>query len=228
MPYKPRKHQLEGGIAYHLWNRSNRRFEIFHEDEDYELFKSILGRYVLKFGLLIYHYSLMPNHYHLETEIEVVERMSSAMAGVNKSYTNYYHKKYGTCGFLWQGRFKSKPVQKNEYFLSCARYIENNPVRAKFVEKPEQYLYSSARYYVSGKPDGIITEDPLYCEFGATVEEMRHNYSEFLENSKEAKAEAQKYGFCDFDKPLGDKDFNARVCSRNGRKYPRRRGRVRN
>jgi len=228
MPSRPRKHQLEGDLVYHLWNRGNRKYEIFHEDEDYELFRSILGGYVADEGLLIYHYGLMPNHYHLEAEIENNERMSSVMGGINRSYTHYYHKKYGTSGFLWQGRFGSKPIQKSEYLLSCARYIETNSVRAKLVEKPEQYAYSSARYYALGEKDALIFEDPSYKEFGATVEEMRYNYCRFLADPKETEEEAKKYGFCDFSKPLGDKDFVAKLWSRNGRKYPRRQGRVRN
>ena len=228
MPYKPRRHQLEGQLTYHLMNRATRRYEIFHEDEDYEKFKSILGRYILKEGLLIYHYCLMPNHYHLQAEIEDVERMSSVMAGIDRSYTHYYHKKYGTSGYLWQGRFKSKPIQKNEYLLSCARYIENNPVRAKLVEKAESYSYSSAKHYVLGEEDAIITENPLYEEFGVIVEERRYNYSVFLSDLKGSQEESKKYGFCDFKKPHGDEKFAARLCSKKGRLYPRRKGRVRN
>ena len=105
MPYRPRKHQLENDIVYHLINRANARAEIFHDDEDYSNFKLILKKHVCLYGMMIYHYCIMPNHYHIEVEFDRVEVLSSAMAGIDRSYTHYYHKRYRTAGYLWQGRF---------------------------------------------------------------------------------------------------------------------------
>ena len=225
MPYYARRHQLEGNLVYHVLNRGNRRLEIFHEEEDYLYFKGIILRYVTNNGLAIYHYCIMFNHYHLEVELMDPERISSIMAGINRAYTHYYHKKYKTSGYLWQGRFKSKPIQKNSYLLSCGRYIESNPVRAKMVKKAQDYPYSSARYYVLGSSDEIITEDPLYEEFGLTAEEKRYNYDKFLSGFKEDKKEVSKE-FSDFTEPLGNKDFKKKLCKKEGRWYPRRQGRV--
>lgn len=224
MPSKPRRHQLEGALVYHLMNRANRRFEIFHDEEDYACFKEILCRYVERNGFLIYHYCLMPNHYHIEAEMENIEELPRVMAGINRSYTHYYHKKYKTSGFLWQGRFKSKAVQKNEHLLSCARYIENNPVRAKLVRKAEEYLYSSARFYALGVKDGVVSECPFYREFGTTIEKMRYNYGMFLADDGGEEARIEK--FCDFNRAFGDKEFLARLYKKNSRQYPRRQGRV--
>ncbi len=221
MPSYARKHQLQGNFVYHLLNRGGRR--LFHEEEDYLFFKDIVLRYVIKEGLLIYHYSLIPNHYHFEVELYDTERISSIMAGINRSYTHYHHKKYKAYGYLWQGRFKSKPMQKNSYLLNCGRYIETNPVRAKMVKKAEDYAYSSAKYYVLGEKDEIVTENPLYEEFGFTAEERKNNYKTFLLNSKEDEANTE---YCNFDKPLGDKEFKSRLCKKQGRWYPRRQGRA--
>lgn len=225
MPYRPRKHQLESDIVYHLLNRANGRVETFHDDEDYGYFKSILKKHVGLYGMMIYHYCLMPNHYHLEAEFDRVEVLSSAMAGINRSYTHYYHKRYGTAGYLWQGRFKSKPIQKSEYLLSCARYIEANPVKAKIVEEAQDYPHSSARFYVLGDPDDLISINPLYEEFGLETSERRYNYSNFL---KDPAGETENDVYKDFDEPLGGEAFKARLIHKNGRSYPRTRGRVRN
>ena len=225
MPYRPRRHQLENDLVYHLLNRGNRRMKVFHDEEDYERFKSILKKHVELSGMMIYHYSLMPNHYHLEAEFNRVEMLSRTMAGINRSYTHYYHKKYGTAGYLWQGRFKSKPIQKSSYLLSCAGYIETNPVRAKIVNKAEDYPHSSARFYVLGEPDGLITINPLYEEFGLEVSERRHYYSNFL---KDAAGDRGNEAYKDFDEPLGDAAFKAKLTRKNGRSYPKTRGRVRN
>jgi len=168
MPTKARYHQLKDEIFYHIINRGNRKLEVFHEDEDYLNFKNILKKYINKKQISIFHYNLMPNHYHLEAELENPERMSSIIGGINRAYTHYYHKKYKTSGYLWQGRFKSKPIEKEEYSICCGGYIEMNPVRAIIVKSPEEYRHSSARYYVSGEKDDIIEEDPNFHDFGST------------------------------------------------------------
>lgn len=108
MPTKARQHQLQDDIYYHIINRGNRRLEIFHDHDDYIIFKTILERYTSEREMILYHYSLMPNHYHLECEIPIPEKISSVIGGINRAYSHYYHKKYKTAGYLWQGRFLSK------------------------------------------------------------------------------------------------------------------------
>lgn len=102
MPYCARRHQLKDDIAYHVINRANGRAEIFHDHEDYDMFKGILLKYSGKNEVSIYHYCIMCNHYHLLIEIEEPERLSTFMANVNRLYTVYYHKRYRTSGYLWQ------------------------------------------------------------------------------------------------------------------------------
>ena len=224
MPYYARRHQIEGNLIYHVMNRANRRLEIFHEGEDYLYFKKILRRYVQKSGLMIYHYCIMPNHYHLEIELEDSMRISGIFAGINRAYTYYYHKKYGTAGYLWQGRFKAKPIQKEAHLLHCGKYIENNPVRAKMRSAADEYIHSSAKYYTQGVKDDIIIENPLYEEFGVTPREKRYNYREYL-----AEDNAAEVGiFTASDQPVGDKGFMAGLIRTNGKYHPRKQGRVRN
>ena len=95
MPYYARRHQLEGDIAYHVINRANARAKIFHDHDDYAMFKGILLEYSRKNDVKIYHYCIMINHYHFLIEIEEPERLSAFMANVNRLYTVYYHKKIG-------------------------------------------------------------------------------------------------------------------------------------
>ena len=113
MPYYARKHQLEGNLLYHVLNRANARNKIFHDAADYDYLVAIILKYSKAKNMSIYHYCIMPNHYHLLLEIKEPELLSSAMAGINKSYSIYYHKRFKTSGYLWQGRFKSKPIQKD-------------------------------------------------------------------------------------------------------------------
>jgi putative transposase len=163
----------------------------------------------------------MTNHYHLLFEIPEPERISSIMAGMQRLYTVYYHKRYGTSGFLWQGRFGSKPIQKDSYLQRCGAYIELNPVRSGITKEAGEYKYTSAGYYVSNNEDPIITEDPLYVNLGETKQKRRERYRELLENIANEKDPGNNWP----DSPVGNNDFRRRLVKNNGRWVPRRKGR---
>lgn len=111
-------------------------------------FKLLISRqYRAEESVKIYHWVIMPTHFHLLVEMEEPLLISNLMSGLTHAYTIYHHKKYLTRGFLWQGKFKLQPVQKEGYLIACGRYIERNPVRAALVERVGEYLYSSARFY---------------------------------------------------------------------------------
>jgi len=131
MPYTARTHQLSQSLLYHVYNRANGRSEIFHDSEDYQKFLSLLSGYSKEHDFSAYHWVFMPNHYYLLLELDNPERLSSIMAGLARAYVYYYHHKYQSSGHLWQGRFKSQPIEKEHYLLSCGRYIERNPVKVR-------------------------------------------------------------------------------------------------
>ena len=203
MPYCARKHQLMNSLLYHVYSRGNARAEIFHSDGDYKYFKTLLIEYGRRFNIKVYHWVIMPNHYHLLLELADPEVISKCMAGLSRTYACYHHRIYHTAGFLWQGRFKLQPVQKEDYMITCGRYIERNPVRAKIVTIAEEYLYSSARYYCLGRPDGLTTESIYYAEFGAETAQRRLEYSQFLQ----AFDEEQEMSFNNMEQPRGNKEF---------------------
>lgn len=160
MPTYARKHQLSNSLIYHIYNRSNARVSIFNHKEDFCCFMDLLRSYSQRFSLKLYHWVIMSNHYHLLLELEEPERISNIMSGLAKAYSCYHHKAYSASGFLWQGRFKSKPVQKEKYLIACGRYIERNPVKAGMVNQAYEYPYSSAIVYCLGKSDRITIEYP--------------------------------------------------------------------
>ncbi|MDD5506508.1 MAG: transposase [Candidatus Omnitrophica bacterium] len=223
MPSYARKHQLSGSFIYHLINRGNKKEVVFKETKDYLYFMKLLKEYSERFDLKIYHWILMFNHYHLLLEIDEPERISSCMAGLNRAYTCYYHKTYLTSGFLWQGRFKLQPVQKEGYLLACGRYIERNPIRANIVFQAQQYLFSSARFYCLGERDGVTTESPIFGDFGQDINLRRIAYKEFLSNFNNN----EEVMFRTLDVPLGNKKFISRITKGQGRLFPKRRGRPR-
>jgi len=223
MPTYARKYQLGLSLIYHTYNRSNGRVPIFKRREDFSNFKSLLEKYTLRFSLKIYHWVIMSNHYHLLLELEEPKRISKIMAGLSKAYSCYHHQIYSTAGFLWQGRFKLQPVQKDKYLIACGRYIERNPVRAGMINEAFEYSYSSARYYCLGENDGITVEDPAFLTFGTNLATRRNAYIEFL---RKFDAEEEK-SFNNLEQPVGSKEFSRRLIKEDGRFTSRRRGRPR-
>lgn len=224
MPYYARRHQLQGNLLYHVFNRANSKSRIFHNEKDFLYFKSLLSKYSAMRNMKIYHWVIMLNHYHLLLELEIPEALSSIMAGINRLYTIYHHKAYNTVGYLWQGRFKSQPIQKDRYMLACGRYIERNSVKKNLVTCAEDYPYSSTKYYVYGLNDNLTAKDPLYSIFGKNISDQQKAYKEFLLNFESQEEEI----FDKLEVPLGDKSFKNKLIKKKGHYFPMRKGRVRN
>jgi len=102
------------------------------------------------------------------------------MQAITQSYAKYYKKQYKLIGNLFQGRYKSSYIDKDEYLLECGRYIERNPLRARMVADLSEYYFSSYSFYVNGKKDDIITTDPLYEALSPDPAICRQRYKEYI------------------------------------------------
>lgn len=102
----------------------------------------------------------MPNHVHLILVPESADGLSAALSIAHKRYTQHVNKKKGWTGYLWQGRFASV-VMSEPHALACARYVEVNPVRARLVDRPRDWPWSSARAHLAGRDDGLVKVSPL-------------------------------------------------------------------
>ena len=221
MPYSARKHQLHNSLVYHAYNRSNGRVEIFHGEEDYRYFINLLIEYSQKYSAKVYHWVIMPNHYHLLLEIPSPEEISVFMAGLNRKYACYHHRLYRSAGFLWQGRFKLQPIQKEDYLIACARYIERNPVRAKIVTEAIDYPYSSARFHCLGDIDNLTSKTPCINDFGSDNAQRMASYAVFLRDFDQD----QERRFDNLETPQGNVEFLKRLTKEGYRYFPKRRGR---
>ncbi len=141
MPIGPRL--ILKNACYHIMTRGNQKQKIFLDEQDCHVYINRLKKYKLKHHFLLYSFCLIPNHVHLIGESQESTGMSKFMHGLNLSYTAYFNNKYKKVGHLWQGRFKSKAIVKDNYLLDCMQYIELNPVRAKLVKHALDYPWSS-------------------------------------------------------------------------------------
>jgi len=144
----PRKPRIEIAGYYHIVNRGVEQRVVFKEAEDYEKFEELLCFYSSSYGVTIHNYCIMSNHYHLLIEIGE-DRLSKFMRQINMNYAIYFNKKYKRSGHLWQGRFKSWFITDEAYLYTLILYIEQNPLKAKIINKIEEYPYSTAHYFLS-------------------------------------------------------------------------------
>jgi putative transposase len=201
------------GYVYHVLTRGNNRQIIFKNEKDYEKYREILQKYKDKYDFKLYHYVLMGNHVHLVIEpTEKGGSLADIMKGINLSYAQYYKNKYSYIGHFWQDRFKSIIVSKDDYLLACGSYVELNPVRAKIVEDPKDYTWSSYHVYAYGIADSIVDEHPIYHQFADDIIERRKKYREFVKGMLREK-EAMK-GKMDRKRVFGSAEFISLVKER--------------
>jgi len=156
MPIRPRV--LIDQVAYHVIVRGNQRQKTFKQKEDYLKYLKLIKKYKNKYRARIYAYCLMTNHIHLLIDPEDKNNLKKIMHGVSMSYSKYFNYKYRKCGHLWQTRYKNYAIQKDQYLINCATYIELNPVRAMICQRPEDYPWSSYKGRTLGATDEILDD----------------------------------------------------------------------
>ena len=135
---------------YHIIMRGINRQTLFEDEEDYGKFILTLQRYREVCEYRLYAYCLMDNHLHLLLE-EGKEPLETVMRRICGSYVLWYNKKYDRVGYLFQGRFKSEPIEDDVYFLTVLRYIFQNPCRASIVTEIKDYIWTNYNDYIEGR-----------------------------------------------------------------------------
>ncbi|MBU3942870.1 transposase, partial [Patescibacteria group bacterium] len=142
----PRTNRIDiANIPYHVINRANARIQIFDEDRDYKLFEEVLEEAKEKFDMGILSYCIMPNHWHLVLYSKTDGNLQLFMRWLSMTHTRRWHSQHKSIGsgHLYQGRYKSFLVQEDDYLLQLFKYVERNPLRAKLVNKAEDWKWSS-------------------------------------------------------------------------------------
>jgi putative transposase len=152
------------GAVYHVTSRGNERKDIFRSREDKEEFLRLLSSSLHIYKVRLHSYVLMANHFHLLVETPL-GNLGEFMRHFNISYTGFYNRKYKRSGHLYQGRYKSILVDKDEYLSMVSRYIHLNPVRIKAMkpktaEEKFKYLkdhrWSSLAGYIGNRKEKMV------------------------------------------------------------------------
>ena len=179
------------GVALHVVQRGNNRSACFDEVSDYLCYLANLRKLSAKYGCVVHAYCLMTNHVHVLMTPRSFEDCRNLMRDLGNCHVHYFNRRYGRTGTLWEGRYRSCLVESARYVLACYRYIELNPVRARIVDDPRRYAWSS--HLVNGGigEDILATPHPEYLAL-ADVPDVRFvRYRElFAGTDHEADADA--------------------------------------
>lgn len=173
----PRRARLSlPGVPLHLIQRGNNRQACFYSPDDCRFYLDWLEDHARRQGCRIHAFVLMTNHVHLLMTADEAEAPGRMMKALGQRYVQYVNRTYRRTGTLWEGRFRSCPVQTSNYFLACQRYIELNPVRARMVEQPADYRWSSYARHAHGVADTLLTPHPTYLALGDSTESRQAAY----------------------------------------------------
>jgi putative transposase len=152
-----------GNICYHVLNRGNGRKTVFHKDGDYGAFLKLMKQASERIPMRLLSYCLLPNHFHLVLWPENDGDLSKWMQWLTTAHVRRYHRHYDSSGHVWQGRFKSFPIQSDNHLLTVMRYVERNPVRAVSipVRKAQNWMWSSIGTPPNGTLIPIVAAGPV-------------------------------------------------------------------
>ncbi len=144
------------GEIYHALNRGNAKNDIFFKDADYESFERVVREGLEKYPIDLLCYQWMSNHWHMVLSPQQDKAMSAFLGWVTMTHTQRYHAHNGTTGYghVYQGRYKSFPVQNDAHFHTVCRYVERNALTANVVDRAEDYRWGSLWNWCGG--DSVI------------------------------------------------------------------------
>jgi putative transposase len=132
-------------MIFHVLNRANARACIFAKEEDYAAFERVITETLARNPMRILGYTLMPNHWHLVLWPECDGQLGAFMQRLTVMHVRRWHLHRQSVGYghLYQGTYKSFPIQTDEHLLTVLRYVERNALRAGLAERAEDWRWSS-------------------------------------------------------------------------------------
>ena len=168
---------------YHVIFRGVNRYDIFEEEKDYEKILDVISDLKKSMEFEIYAFCLMSNHVHIIIKEANMGDISLIMLRMLTRYAGWYNRKYERSGILISNRFKSEPVETDEYLLTLARYIHQNPVKAGISTGVDKYKWSSFKEYLGrGELTDtyfllLLVDRECFIKFNYEVENMEFEVS---------------------------------------------------
>ena len=196
-----------GGEVYHIINRANARLQIFFKERDYKLFESILTDGADKYEMRILAYCIMPNHFHLVLHPKRDGDLQRFMQWLTLTHTQRWHAQNKTIGsgHLYQGRYKSFLIEKDQHLLTVIRYVERNPLRAKLIKDIKTWKFSSLYKRLFEPDSSLLAKCPT---------DMPKDYLSFIQTPlTAAEVEVTRYSV-NRGKPYGGDGWTNRMLDK--------------
>src|SRR5947207_9395233 len=190
------------GLPHHVTQRGNRRQRVFFDDDDYRVYRALLAEGCRAAGVEVWAWCLMPNHVHLILVPSDPDGLRRALARVHRSYAGTIQARRKRTGHFWQGRFGAVAMD-DEHLAAALRYVSLNPVRARLVERAQDWRWSSTRAHLRGKDDGITALTPIRERFP--------HFADLLAREPEADLFARLRAAESIGRPLGNDRFLSRL-----------------
>jgi putative transposase len=220
--FMPRKRRItKGGIVYHVLNRANRRLRIFKRALDFVAFENVLSEGVERFGMRICGYCIMSNHWHMLLWPPADDTMVDFMRWITLTHTQRWHAAHGTTGtgHVYQGPYKSFPVQSNWRYLKAMQYIESNPIRAGIVDNAADWQWSSFVHRI-----GKGSAKPFRLDHGPIS--LSKNWPQIVNQPLEQGQTDELANCINRGAPFGQKEWTAEIAEQlNLQSTLRKRGR---
>ena len=155
--------QQPGGVVFHVLNRGNERRALFNDAGDYNAFLRVMAEAIRHDPVALLAYCLMPNHWHLVVRPEAEGDLGRFMQRLTVTHVRRWHAHRQTVGLghLYQGTYRSFPVQDDSHFLAVCRYVERNALRVGLAppDKAQQWRWSSLWQRDRSLPAGAVGTD---------------------------------------------------------------------
>lgn len=205
-------------VAAHITQRGHNGAPCFRREGDYLLYLLHLRELSTKHGCAVHAYCLMTNHVHILLTPSTERACTNLMRDLGQRYVQYFNRRYGRIGTLWQGRYWANVVESARYLVGCYRYIERNPVDAHMVDSPQDYRWSSIAANTGQRADALVTPHAEYIALGHDELTRHANYSRLVQEPVEQELVRQIRESRDSGYPLASDAFKIALAARLGRR----------
>jgi putative transposase len=196
------------GLPHHVTQRGNGRARTFFGDDDYALYRDLLGTHCHAAEVDVWGWCLMPNHVHLILVPSDPDGLRRALSRVHRIYAGVIQARRKRSGHFWQGRFGAVAMDE-AYLVAALRYVSLNPVRARLVARAQDWKWSSTRAHLRGKDDGLTARQ--------AVREIIPDFAGLLASAPEQDLFNLLRASESIGRPLGSDRFLARIERLTGR-----------
>ena len=179
------------GEYYHIYNRGAGRSLIFFTPANYEYCLRLIKHYSVHYSVAFIAYCLMPNHYHFLLRQDSDWPLSKFIGVLFNAYAQAVNQQQARHGSLFEGRFRHRRVDREEYLTQLCRYIHLNPVKAQLVQQPEHWPYSNYRDWIGLRAGALIDQSFVQAHFQSS-----EDYHRFVTDWQDAeRAQAHLHSF---------------------------------